>query len=77
MMRLKEERQMKWISVEDGFPEYKKLVLLACGQDYVCVGCRYSTDEKGEHFRNQNGCELENVTKVTHWLVKPALLGRG
>lgn len=63
---MKEEREMAWIPVADGFPDDELLVLIAVSDDDVWAGYRLANT-----WRYVDGFSIENE-RVTHWMRMPA-----
>lgn len=63
---LKEEREMAWTPVANGFPDDELLVLIAVNDDDVSTGYRLS-----DTWRYIDGFPIENE-RVTHWMRMPA-----
>lgn len=62
---------MKWISVKDELPEYKKHVLLV-KNNKVLAGWRECTNEKGERYVVSVPDDfVDSDVKISHWMPFP------
>ena len=62
---------MKWISVKDELPEYKKHVLLT-KNNHVFAGWRECTNEDGEKYIILHEEDyIDNEEKISHWALYP------
>jgi hypothetical protein len=60
-----------WIKVKDAKPDYGVAVLVVVIGDFIFIGERFKTDDRGDHYCYRDGQEV--VNKVTHWMPLPKL----